>query len=64
MEHFVEHGINAPVISFDSGATSHKEIDLKSQTNEEELIKLQKLKINYDCSSMIIIKGTVPVPRF
>ena len=42
MEHFVEHGINAPVISFDSGATSHKEIDLNLKQTEEELIKLQK----------------------
>ena len=33
-------------ISFDSGATSHKEIDLNLKQTEEELIKLQKLNLS------------------
>ena len=63
MEHFVEHGINAPVISFDSGATSHKEIDLNLKQTEEELIKLQKLTLNY-VAAYHYHKGTIPVPTW
>ena len=50
MEHFVEYGEDAPIVSFDSGATSHKEIDVNLRQTLDEIESLQKLTLKFAAS--------------
>ena len=50
MEHFVEYGEDAPIVSFDSGATSHKEIDVNLRQTLDEIESLQKLTLKFSAS--------------